>query len=98
MVRRDIPLYEEHIYKIKNKYQFILAVAKRARMLVDGAPVAPGIAGVKPTTRALGELLHHYEEDYSAEWLYTTEAFGDGSGYDSGRRMGQNRIVEPLSK
>ncbi len=57
MVRRDIPLYEEHIYKIKNKYQFILAVAKRARMLVDGAPVAPGIAGVKPTTRALGELL-----------------------------------------
>ena len=57
MIRRDIPLHEEHMHKITNKYQFILAVAKRARMLVEGAPSAPGVVGVKPTTRALGELL-----------------------------------------
>ena len=59
MIRREIPLYEEHMRseKIKNKYQFILSVAKRARMLVDGAPSAAGIAGAKPTTKALGELV-----------------------------------------
>jgi DNA-directed RNA polymerase subunit K/omega len=57
MKRSEIPLHEENMYKIKNKYQFILAVAKRARMLVDGAPSTPGVEGVKPTTKALGELL-----------------------------------------
>lgn len=59
MIRREFPLYEEHMRreKVGNKYQFILAVAKRARMLVDGAPSAPGIEGAKPTTRALGELV-----------------------------------------
>jgi DNA-directed RNA polymerase subunit K/omega len=58
-MRRDIPLYDELMAgeKVKNKYQFILAVAKRARMIVDGAPSAPGVLGAKPTTRALGELL-----------------------------------------
>jgi DNA-directed RNA polymerase omega subunit len=57
MNRSDIPPHEELMYKIKNKYQFILAVAKRARMLVDGAPSVKEVAGVKPTTKALGELL-----------------------------------------
>jgi len=58
-MRREVPMYDELITgdKVKNKYQFILAVAKRARMLVDGAPVASGIAGAKPTTRALGEII-----------------------------------------
>lgn len=57
MRRREIPPYEELMHKIKNKYQFILAVSKRARMLVDGAPAAEGVEGAKPTTKALGELL-----------------------------------------
>jgi len=57
MKRSDVPPHEELMHKIKNKYQFILAVSKRARMLVDGAPTAPGVSGVKPTTRALGEVL-----------------------------------------
>lgn len=59
MIRKEFPMYEEHMRteKMGNKYQFILAVAKRARMLVDGAPSAPGIGGAKPTTKALGELV-----------------------------------------
>lgn len=57
MKRSDIPPHEELMHKIGNKYQFILAVSKRARMLVDGAPTAEGVKGVKPTTRALGEVL-----------------------------------------
>jgi len=57
MKRSGIPPYEDKMHKIKNKYQFILAVAKRARMMVDGAPSVPGVEGAKPTTRALGELL-----------------------------------------
>ncbi len=58
-MRSEVPMYDELITgdKVKNKYQFILAVAKRARMLVDGAPTAAGIAGAKPTTRALGEII-----------------------------------------
>ncbi|MEK7476761.1 MAG: DNA-directed RNA polymerase subunit omega [Candidatus Coatesbacteria bacterium] len=58
MKRTEIPPHEELMYKIKNKYEFILAVSKRARMLVEGAPAAEGIEGVKPTTKALGEILH----------------------------------------
>lgn len=57
MKRADVPPHEEMMHKIKNKYQFILAVSKRARMLVDGAPSVAGVDGVKPTTKALGELL-----------------------------------------
>ena len=59
MKRIDIPAHEELMYKIKgmNKYQFILAVSKRVRMLVDGAPSMEGVEGVKPTTKALGEML-----------------------------------------
>ena len=57
MKRSDIPAHEEMMYKIKNKYQFILAVSKRVRMLVDGAPSMPDVEGVKPTTKALGEML-----------------------------------------
>jgi len=57
MKRGDVPPHEELMYKIKNKYQFILAVAKRARMLVDGAPSVKEVEGVKPATKALGELL-----------------------------------------
>ena len=57
MKRSDIPPHEEKMHKIKNKYQFILAVAKRARMMVDGAPSTPGVEGGKSTTKALGELL-----------------------------------------
>ncbi len=57
MKRNDIPPHEELMYKIKNKYQFILAVSKRARMLVEGAPSVQSVAGVKPATKALGELL-----------------------------------------
>jgi DNA-directed RNA polymerase omega subunit len=57
MKRTEIPPHEELMHRIKNKYEFILAVSKRARMLVEGAPSAEGIEGVKPTTKALGELL-----------------------------------------
>ena len=57
MKRRDVPPHEELMHTIKNKYQFILAVSKRARMLVDGAPSVPGVEGVKPTTKALGAVL-----------------------------------------
>jgi len=57
MKRGDVPPHEELMYTIKNKYHFILAVAKRARMLVDGAPSVKEVEGVKPTTKALGELL-----------------------------------------
>lgn len=57
MKRADVPPHEEMMHKITNKYQFILAVSKRARMLVDGAPSVAGVEGVKPTTRALGEIL-----------------------------------------
>ena len=57
MKRNETPPYEDLMFKIKNKYEFILAVSKRARMLVDGAPSASGVEGAKPTTRALGELL-----------------------------------------
>jgi DNA-directed RNA polymerase subunit K/omega len=45
------------MYRIKNRYEFILAVSKRARMLVEGAPSVPGVAGVKPAMIALGEML-----------------------------------------
>ena len=58
MKRTEIPPHEELMHRIKNKYEFILAVSKRARMLVEGAPSAEGIKGVKPTTKALGELLN----------------------------------------
>ena len=57
MKRSDVPPHEENMHKIGNKYQFIVAVAKRARMIVDGAPSMEGIEGTKPTTKALGELL-----------------------------------------
>ena len=57
MKRTEVPVHEEMMPRIKNKYEFILAVSKRARMLVDGAPSDPTIEGVKPTTKALGELL-----------------------------------------
>ncbi len=57
MKSKDVPPHEELMHRIRNKYQFILAVSKRARMLVDGAPVAEGVEGVKSTTRGLGELL-----------------------------------------
>ena len=36
--RSDVPPHEELMHNIKNKYQFILAASKRARMLVAGAP------------------------------------------------------------
>jgi DNA-directed RNA polymerase omega subunit len=58
MKRTEIPPHEELMHKIKNKYEFIMAVSKRARMLVEGAPSSPDIEGVKPTTKALGEILH----------------------------------------
>lgn len=58
-MRRELPLYDEMLAgdKVRNKYKFILAVAKRARMIVDGAPTAEGVKGAKPATKALGELL-----------------------------------------
>jgi tetratricopeptide (TPR) repeat protein len=40
--------------------------------------------------RALGELLHHYEEDYSAEWLYTNALWlyrREGASPKSGRAL-----------
>jgi len=61
--RSDIPPHEELMHNIKNKYQFILAASKRARMLVAGAPTKKDengrnvVAGVKPTMIALGEIL-----------------------------------------
>ena len=68
MKRTEVPFHEDLLGNIKNKYQFILAVSKRARMLVDGAPSVQSVAGVKPTTKALGELLgghisHKYKEE-----------------------------------
>ena len=63
MKRDDIPPHEELMHNIGNKYQFILAAAKRARMLVAGAPTKKDengrnvVEGVKPTTIALGEML-----------------------------------------
>jgi DNA-directed RNA polymerase omega subunit len=57
MKRTDVPPHEELMHRIRNRYEFILAVSKRARMLVDGAPSVPEVAGVKPAMKALGEML-----------------------------------------
>ena len=57
MNKSDVPPHEELMSVIRNKYQFILAVSKRARMLVEGAPSVQSVFGVKPPTKALGELL-----------------------------------------
>lgn len=79
------PTYQEIIDKINeengevtvtSRYPIVLAAAKRARQLVDGARPLVANTDEKPLSIAVEELIegdvlvNHKEDDVSSDWIY----------------------------
>jgi len=50
------PSIDVLVRKVDSKYSLVVATAKRARSIVEGAPVLVDINSTKPVTRALFEI------------------------------------------
>jgi len=60
--------------KVDSKYTLVVAVAKRARQLVDGQPKLTNINSNKPVTIAINEL---YEDKITYERTKPVKTSGD---------------------
>jgi len=60
--------------KVDSKYTLVVAVAKRARQLVDGQPKLTNVNSNKPVTIAINEL---YEEKITYERTKPVKISGD---------------------
>ena len=60
--------------KVDSKYTLVVAVAKRARQLVDGQPKLTNINSNKPVTIAINEL---YEDKITYERTKPVKISGD---------------------
>ncbi|HNU79246.1 MAG TPA: DNA-directed RNA polymerase subunit omega [Bacillota bacterium] len=60
--------------KVDSKYTLVVAVAKRARQLVDGQPKLTNVNSNKPVTIAINEL---YEEKITYERTRPVKISGD---------------------
>ena len=68
------PTLASLLEKVDSKYTLVVAVAKRARQLVDGQPKLTNINSNKPVTIAINEL---YENKITYERIKPVKASGD---------------------
>lgn len=62
------PTLKNLLGKVDSKYTLVVAVAKRARQIVDGQPKLTKVASNKPVTIAVNEIAEGkigYERNYS---------------------------------
>jgi len=68
------PTLASLLEKVDSKYTLVVAVAKRARQLVDGQPKLTNVNSNKPVTIAINEL---YEEKITYERTRPVKISGD---------------------
>ena len=68
------PTLASLLEKVDSKYTLVVAVAKRARQLVDGQPKLTNINSNKPVTIAINEL---YEDKITYERTKPVKISGD---------------------
>ncbi len=70
----SIPNVDSLLESVDSKYTLVVAVAKRARQLVDGQPKLTNVNSNKPVTIAINEL---YEEKITYERTRPVKISGD---------------------